>query len=116
MGKTTILTAMYVIIFYVPEQAVTKVKSALFSAGAGKIGNYDCCAWQCSGVGQFRPLQGSHPSIGIIGAVEKVNEIRIEMVCADEIVRAVVEVLIQAHPYEEPAYHLFKALTSADLK
>jgi hypothetical protein len=107
---------MYVIIFYVPEQDATKVKSALFAAGAGKIGNYDCCAWQCSGIGQFRPLQESHPHIGLIGAVEKVNESRIEMVCADEIVRSVVEALIQAHPYEEPAYHLLKALTIVDFK
>jgi len=107
---------MYVIIFYVPEHDAPRVKSALFSAGAGKIGNYDCCAWQCAGTGQFRPLLGSQPHIGFVGAVEKVNESRIEMVCADEIVRSVVEVLIQAHPYEEPAYHLFKGLTIADFK
>jgi hypothetical protein len=44
--------------FYVPETHLEQVKSAMFSAGAGRVGDYDCCAWQTLGQGQFRPQDG----------------------------------------------------------
>ena len=37
---------MYKICIYVPENAVDKVKQAVFDAGAGRVGNYDRCCWQ----------------------------------------------------------------------
>ncbi|MFT5808638.1 MAG: hypothetical protein ACI9LG_002955, partial [Moritella dasanensis] len=42
---------MFVIIFYVPQVNAETVKQALFNAGAGSIGDYDSCAWQCLGTG-----------------------------------------------------------------
>lgn len=48
---------MYKICFYVPTSHADQVKSAMFAQGAGKIGNYSCCAWQILGQGQFMPLQ-----------------------------------------------------------
>lgn len=48
---------MYKITFYVPESHLESVKTALFDQGAGKIGHYDCCAWQAEGIGQYRPLK-----------------------------------------------------------
>ena len=99
---------MYKICFYVPENAVEIVKNALFSAGAGRIGNYDSCCWQVLGTGQFRPLENSHPAIGTTGKVETVSEYRVEMVCEDNIIKEVVEALRENHPYEEPAYDVLK--------
>ncbi len=95
---------MYKICCYVPSSNVEAVKDALFAAGAGKIGDYDHCCWQTLGVGQFRPLPGSHPAIGHIGNPEKVEEYKLEMVCADECIKDVVAALHRAHPYETPAY------------
>jgi len=43
---------MYKIVFYVPESHLEAVKQVMFGAGAGKIGNYDQCAWQVKGNGQ----------------------------------------------------------------
>ncbi len=74
---------MYKICVYVPENSVEKVKSALFDAGAGRIGNYDSCCWQTEGIGQFRPLDGSQPAIGSQGEIERVKEVKLELVCAD---------------------------------
>lgn len=75
---------MFKICVFVPESAADQVKSAMFDAGAGKIGDYDSCCWQTLGQGQFRPLAGSSPYIGQQDRIETVAEYRIEMVCADE--------------------------------
>jgi hypothetical protein len=95
---------MYKLCFYVPESHLDAVKTAVFAAGAGRIGDYDQCCWQISGQGQFRPLPGSQPFIGETGALEIVEEYRVEMVCVDDRIKAAVAALKSAHPYEEPAF------------
>ena len=99
---------MYKLCFYVPENATDLVKNAVFEAGAGKIGNYDSCCWQTLGDGQFRPLDNSQPYIGQKGRLETVSEFKVEMVCADEHIKAVIAALKKAHPYEEPAFEVWK--------
>ena len=47
---------MYQISFYVPIHDAEKVKTAMFSAGAGRFNNYTQCAWQTEGKGQFMPV------------------------------------------------------------
>jgi hypothetical protein len=95
---------MYKLAFYVPVEHIDKVKTAVFAAGAGRVGNYDCCCWQVPGQGQFRPLPGSQPFLGQQGAVEIVEEYRVELVCEEHLLNAVVAALRAAHPYEEPAF------------
>ncbi|MBC8186646.1 MAG: NGG1p interacting factor NIF3 [Proteobacteria bacterium] len=90
--------------FYVPESHVERVKEAVFKAGAGRIGNYEQCAWQVLGEGQFRPMRDSTPFLGSEGELERVPEFRVEMVCDDELIEPVVAALRDAHPYEEPAF------------
>ena len=99
---------MYKLCFFVPEAAAEAVKEAVFEVGAGRIGNYDKCCWQVKGTGQFRPLAGSSPHLGEHGRVEKVEEFKVEMVCADEHISAAVAALKKAHPYEEVAYEVYR--------
>ena len=99
---------MYKICVYVPENSVENVKQALFDSGAGRIGNYDSCCWQTEGVGQFRPLPGSNPALGSIDKVERVSEVKIELVCEDDLIKVAIEALRAAHPYEEPAFDVWK--------
>jgi len=99
---------MYKISVYVPEKSVEKVKQALFDAGAGRIGNYDSCCWQTAGIGQFRPLENSNPTIGATHQLERVNEIKIELVCEDDLVKAAIRAMRLAHPYEEPAFDVWR--------
>lgn len=101
---------MYKLCFYVPESAVEQVKQAVFQAGAGAIGDYDCCCWSVLGEGQFRPLAGSTPHIGQQGSLETVAEYRVEMVCRDDLISTVISALKLAHPYEEPAYDVWKLM------
>ena len=99
---------MYSITVYVPESHLNAVKNALFSAGAGRIGNYDSCAWQSLGMGQFRPLAGANPSLGSIGKIEQVPEYKIELVCAEEFLKPSIDAMKKAHPYETPAFIVTK--------
>lgn len=99
---------MYKICYFVPETYLETTKQALFDVGAGCIGDYDSCAWQCRGQGQFRPLEGSNPFLGAAGALEVVEEFKVELVCRDELIRQAVGALKQAHPYEEPAYEIYR--------
>ncbi|HIO31819.1 Nif3-like dinuclear metal center hexameric protein [Marinobacter salarius] len=99
---------MYKMCYFVPESHLETTKSALFEVGAGRIGDYDCCAWQCKGQGQFRPLDGSEPFLGQAGEIERVDEFRVELVCKDDLIQAALRALKQAHPYEEPAYEVFR--------
>lgn len=101
---------MYKLVFYVPETHLEPVKSALFAVGAGRIGNYDQCCWQVLGMGQFRPLSGSQAFIGEVGQLERLSEYRVEMVCADTLIKAAVKALRNAHPYEEPAFDVWPLL------
>lgn len=102
---------MFKLGFYVPESHLEEVKSAAFAAGAGRIGNYDCCCWQSLGEGQFRPCDDSRPFIGQVGKLEQVAEYRVEMVCGNDCVGDVVAAMKQAHPYEEPAWDLVQLVT-----
>ncbi len=106
---------MYQLVFYVPETHKEEVKDALFNAGAGRYEDYDCCSFESAGTGQFRPLDKANPFIGESGKLEKVKEYKVEMVVPDDQIKKVTEELIRSHPYEEPAYSIWKILTVNDL-
>ncbi len=99
---------IYKLEFYVPETHLDMVKAAIFSVGAGKIGDYDCCSWQTAGTGQFRPLAGSNPFIGEKDRIETVQEYKVEIVCDSKYINKVIEALKESHPYETPAYQYWE--------
>ena len=103
--------ALFKIEFYVPDSHLQEVKTAMFEAGAGRVGDYDCCAWQTVGQGQYRPLQGSNPFHGKIGQLEQLEEYKVEMVCAPEFLEAVIIAMKKAHPYEEVAYCVIRTVS-----
>jgi hypothetical protein len=94
--------------FFVPESHLESVKLALFAAGAGKIGDYDSCCWQTLGTGQFRGLDGSEPFLGEKGGIQQFPEYKVELVCEDAHIKAVIAALRATHPYEEPAFDVFR--------
>ena len=96
------------LIVFVPIDAVNKVSDAVFAAGAGSIGNYSNCGFASQGLGSFKPLKGSTPSIGRKGKLEKVPEIKFETIVPAARIRTVIEAMLKAHPYEVPAYDVVK--------
>lgn len=99
---------MYKLAFFVPVEDAENVKEAVFETGAGRIGDYEACCFQTRGTGQFRPLKGANPHMGQVGALETVEEYKIELVCEDELIKAAITALKLAHPYEEVAYDVWK--------
>lgn len=102
---------MYKLAFFVPLEDVEAVKEAVFVTGAGRIGDYEACCFETRGTGQFRPLDGASPHIGQVGELEKVEEVKVEMVCQDELIHEAIEALRAAHPYEEPAFDVWRLET-----
>ena len=96
------------LVVYVPSAEAPALIDALAAAGAGRIGDYERCAWSVTGEGTFRPLAGASPSLGRVGDVEQVAEARVEMVSPRHRRRAVIEALLAAHSYEEPAYDVLE--------
>jgi structural hemagglutinin/hemolysin toxin protein RtxA len=105
---------MYKLVFFVPESHKEMVKQAVFEKGAGRYESYDCCSWETPGTGQFKPLSGSQPFIGEQDKIETVAEYRVEMICAADNIKAVLQALIDSHPYETPAYEVWSIKTLDD--
>lgn len=97
----------YKLVFFVPESHKETVKSALFAQGAGRYDGYEHCAWETKGQGQFKPLTGSKPFLGEVEQVSVVDEYRVEMICHSQYIKAILEALIEHHPYEVPAYEVW---------
>lgn len=104
------MSALDVLVFYVPVADTEATLEALFAAGAGHVGDYDRCAFVMAGRGQFRPLAGANPAIGDVGQMEYVDENRVEVTYPRQLRRTVVDTLRAAHPYEEPAFHVIENL------
>lgn len=103
------MSALDVLVCYVPPEATDRVLAALFDAGAGAIGDYRECAFVAAGAGQFRPLVGANPAVGAVGRLERVAENRVEVVLPRSRRGEVVAALRAAHPYEQPAFHVIAA-------
>ncbi|MCI3029552.1 Nif3-like dinuclear metal center hexameric protein [Desemzia sp. C1] len=92
----------------VPVENAAEVRDALTATGAGQIGtNYVDCSYTIKGTGRFTPIKGAYPTIGDVNEAEEVTELKVEVVVPNRLVKAVEHALIQAHPYEEPAYDLY---------
>ena len=96
------------LVVFVPEEALDAVRSALFEAGAGRIGDYERCSWYALGTGTFLGGEGTDPAVGESGREERVPEYRLETVYPVEREAEVVAALRAAHPYEEPAFDLYE--------
>jgi hypothetical protein len=95
------------LVVFVPAEALDAVRDALFSAGAGRIGDYERCSWYTKGTGTFLGGESTAPAVGERGQEERVPELRLETVYPAEREAEIVRALRAAHPYEEPAFDLY---------
>ena len=91
---------------YVPNENAEVLRTALFNAGAGNIGNYDACSFNLEGKGTYRGNEESNPTLGQKGELHTENETLISVVFAKHIESKVLKALFGAHPYEEVAYEI----------
>ncbi|MFK5855879.1 MAG: Nif3-like dinuclear metal center hexameric protein [Bacteroidota bacterium] len=95
------------IVCFCPSEYTERIQNAMFISGAGNIGNYDSCSYISSGIGTFKPLQGSNPFVGEKDHLHEEKENRIEVIVPTHNLNKVVEAMIVAHPYEEPAFDIY---------
>jgi len=95
------------LVVFCPVEHAEKVRNAMFSAGAGHIGNYDSCSFNTSGAGSFRANEHAKPFVGQLNELHFEQEVRIETVFPDHIRSLVIQAMLQSHPYEEVAYDIY---------
>ena len=98
------------LVVFVSESYADAVRSALAEAGAGIIGDYTHCSFSVKGVGRFIPLPDAHPTTGTIGKLKEVVEEKIETICDEKNLDAVIAAVKKAHPYEEVAIDVYPLL------
>ena len=99
--------AGYKLVWFVPREGLAATREAVFTAGAGRIGDYERCCWYTQGTGTFLGGEGTSPAVGAAGTEQRVAELRVETVVPAALVHAVVAALKDAHPYEEVAFDLY---------
>ncbi|AEN73710.1 NGG1p interacting factor 3 protein, NIF3 [Rhodothermus marinus SG0.5JP17-172] len=99
--------ALYKLVTFVPASHFEQVREALAEAGAGRIGNYEACAFATRGTGYFRPGDMARPFIGEPGKLESAEELRLEVEVARWDLPRVLAAMRAAHPYEEVAYDVY---------
>jgi dinuclear metal center YbgI/SA1388 family protein len=92
------------VVVFVPPEALEAVSAAMAAAGAGIIGDYTDCGFRVDGVGTFTPGPGTAPYSGEVGALNERPEVRLEMLAPSFKVGAVLEAVLESHPYEEAVY------------
>ncbi|HEV8247095.1 MAG TPA: Nif3-like dinuclear metal center hexameric protein [Polyangiaceae bacterium] len=97
----------YKLVVFVPAESADTLRHALARAGAGVIGAYSDCSFNLQGTGTFFGHEGTDPAVGTAGKLERVDELRLEMVCHGRSLPGVARAIEEAHPYEEPAWDLY---------
>ena len=98
----------YKLVVFIPIESLAEVANAMFAAGAGAIGNYTHCGFSAEGTGTFLPHEGANPAIGKKGTLEKVQEMRFESIVPADKLDSVIAAMRKSHPYETPAFDVFK--------
>jgi len=86
------------IVTFLPMKDVDRVREALASAGAGIVGAYRMCSFETHGYGTFFGVEGSKPAVGEAGRLERLAEVRLEMVCSRAALALAVETMRSFHP------------------
>ncbi len=94
------------LVTFAPSKEADALRSKLFEAGAGTIGNYDNCSFSSEGTGTFRALKNANPSIGKIGETHYEKETQIQITYPRHQESKILKVLVENHSYEEVAYEI----------
>ncbi len=95
---------LYKLSVFVPQKQAETLKNALFTAGAGHIGEYSHCSFTTEGTGSFLPQEGTQPFVGTQGSVHHETETKIEVIVPKPNKNRVEQAMRAAHPYEEVAF------------
>ncbi|MCG8186161.1 Nif3-like dinuclear metal center hexameric protein [Tenacibaculum finnmarkense] len=91
---------------YVPIKNAEKLRTKLFEAGAGNIGNYDNCSFNFQGTTTYKGAENSNPTVGEKGEFISEEEIAISVSFINNLEGKILKTLFNNHPYEEVAYEI----------
>lgn len=91
---------------YVPVEEAEQLRTALFKAGAGNIGNYSDCSFNVEGTGTFNGNDHSNPTKGEKGHTHYEKETQISVTYAKHLESQILKALFKTHSYEEVAYEI----------
>jgi dinuclear metal center YbgI/SA1388 family protein len=91
---------------YVPKAHAEGLKTALFQAGAGNIGNYSNCSFAVEGTGSYQANAGANPYLGKVGETHYEKETQISLTYGKAYEQKILKALFSNHPYEEVAYEV----------
>ena len=95
------------VVTFCPAEAADRIRNALATVGAGRIGSYELCSFEIGGTGTFFGGAATSPRVGRKGALQRVDEVRLEMVCPEASLALAVTTLREFHPYEEPPIEIY---------
>lgn len=94
------------LVVFVPKSHFEQVQTAIFQAGAGKIGNYSECSFYGEGKGTFNGNDNSNAFVGDKNIQHTKSEMRLEVLVEEVKLNTVLTAMLLAHPYEEVAYDI----------
>jgi dinuclear metal center YbgI/SA1388 family protein len=101
-------TEEHKVVTFCPADSIDRLRNALAAVGAGRIGEYERCSFEMAGTGTFLGGPGTTPVVGRRGQLERVDEVRLEMVCPGAALGLAVLTLREFHPYEEPPIEIYR--------
>ena len=102
------------LVTYVPTGQKEEVLAALFSAGAGHIGNYSECSFSINGEGSYWANEKANPYKGDASKRHVEPEVKVEVLYTKDKENRIVNALLETHPYEEVAYDLISLTNVSD--
>ncbi len=108
------MTRVMIVTTITPSDADALLE-AIAAAGGGRAGLYTHCAFFAEGDGRFKPDASASPHVGVVGAINREREIRIETFCERADAKAVVQAIRAAHPYEEPVIYVIPLIDESEL-
>jgi len=98
---------IYKVQVFVPDSHKEPIVDKIAELGGGWIGNYSECTFSTTGIGTFKPHEGTNPFIGRHNEREYTNESKIETVISKDKVDFLISEVERVHPYEEVAMEAF---------
>ncbi|MEH6955397.1 Nif3-like dinuclear metal center hexameric protein [Neobacillus drentensis] len=108
-------TKLKKLVVFVPASHAEVIRKVLGEAGAGFIGNYSHCSFSANGTGRFLPGENTNPFLGEAGRLEEVEEVRLETIVPEPLLKKTITAMIKAHPYEEVAYDVYPLENTGDV-
>ena len=100
------------LVTYAPVEDAATIRTALFAAGAGTIGNYENCSFSSTGTGTYQGNENSNPVVGERFEMVAAQEVKIEVTFEKHLQSKILKALFASHRYEEVAYEVYSLQNS----